>query len=97
MSKVNEKELKEIFIKIKWDEQDGFKELYNQYYSLVYSIAFSILKNKEDSEDIAQTVFTKIFKMDKEQLPQRSEASWLYQVTKNEAISYMRFKITMTK
>ena len=36
------------------------------YKLLVYKIAFSILKNKEASEDVTQTVFTKIYSLKKE-------------------------------
>ena len=49
--KINEKDLKEIFEKIKYsNEKEEYEILYNDYSKLVYSIAFSILKNKEDSD-----------------------------------------------
>lgn len=66
------------------------KELYQNYSNLVYKIAFSILKNKESAEDVMQNVFTKIVEMPKEKLPKEKEATWLYTVTKNETISYIR-------
>lgn len=66
------------------------KELYENYNDLVYSIAFSILKNKENAEDVMQNVFAKIIDMPKEKLPSEKETTWLYTVTKNEAISYFR-------
>lgn len=88
--KINKQELHSIFKGIINKEEVKFKELYEKYYSLVDSIAFSILKNKEISQDIAQEVFTKIFELSKEQLPSSNEATWLYTVTKNEAIAYLR-------
>lgn len=66
------------------------KELYENYSNLVYKIAFSILKNKENAEDVMQNVFTKIVEIPKEKLPSNKETTWLYTVTKNEAISYVR-------
>lgn len=66
------------------------EELYTECRELVYRIAFSILKNKENAEDVMQNVFTKIVEMPKEKLPSQKETSWLYSVTKNEAISYIR-------
>ena len=57
---------------------------------MIYRIAYSILKNKQDAEDIVQIVFTKIYSMDKEKLPNSNEASWLYSVTKNETINYLK-------
>ena len=90
MSKINEKELKRLFEEVKNDNQNAFEELYNKYYKLIYGIAFCILKNKEDSEDVTQTVFTKIHTIDKNKLPISNEASWLYSTTKNEALTILR-------
>src|SRR5574344_1628324 len=89
MNSIYKKELHELFDEIR-QGNNNFENLYNKYYRLVYKIAFSILKNKENSEDIAQNVFTKIYKLDKEKLPTKSEAAWLYSVTKNECIMYLR-------
>lgn len=92
MIKVSKKELKQLFLKIKDDKELGFQELYTKYNKLVYAIAFSILRNKEDSLDVTQSIFTKIYKLEKDKLPNKKEASWLYTVTKNEAITYLRKK-----
>lgn len=92
MKQINEKELKELFIELKNDNKMVFEKLYNKYNKLVYGIAFSILKNKEDSEDVVQNVMSKLYNLDKSKLPISKEASWLYTVTKNEAISIIRKK-----
>lgn len=90
MKKINEKELHQIFEDLKQNKEKSFNELYEKYNKLIYCIAFSILKNKENSEDIVQIVFTKIYKLEKEKLPTSNEASWLYSLTKNEALNYIR-------
>ena len=64
--------------------------IYNKYKNLVYKIAFTILKNKEDSEDIVQSVFTQIYTLPKDKLPTVHILSWLYSVTKNDSISLYR-------
>lgn len=89
MVKINEKELKELFIELKYNNI-AFEKLYNKYNKLVYGIAFSILKNKQDSEDVVQNIFTKIYNIDKNKLPTKNEASWLYSTTKNETITVLR-------
>lgn len=66
------------------------EQLYKHYHGLVYQIAFSILKNKENTEDVMQNVFAKLMTMPKEKLPTKHEMSWLYSVTKNEAINEIR-------
>ena len=92
MEKINVEELRELFIEIKYGNNIAFEKLYKNYKNLVYKIAYSILKNSYDSDDIVQIVFEKIYSIDKDKLPTRSESSWLYSVTKNETINYLNKK-----
>lgn len=92
MEKIKVEELRKLFIEIKYGNNIAFEKLYKDYKNLVYKIAYSILKNSHDSEDIVQIVFEKIYSIDKEKLPTRNESSWLYSVTKNETINYLRKK-----
>ena len=87
--KIDEKELNELFKEIKNNNKMAFEKLYSRYNKLVYGIAFSILKNKQDAEDMVQNVFTKIYSIDKNKLPSSNEASWLYTLTKNESINFI--------
>ena len=79
----NEK-LKAIFSELRNGNKDTIENLYKKYDKMIYGIAFSILKNKDDSEDIIQTVFSKLYTIDQDKLPNDKEATWLYTVTKNE-------------
>lgn len=92
MGKINRKELSNLFIEIRRNNTVAFEELYRKYHKLVYSITFSIVKNKQDAEDVVQIVFTKIYSMDKSKLPSKSESSWLYSITKNETINFLKKK-----
>lgn len=92
MNKLKKQELHILFQDIKQEKANKINELYEKCNRLVYSIAFSILKNKEDSEDIVQIVFMKISQIDKNNLPTVNEASWLYSLTKNETLNYLRKK-----
>ena len=92
MKKINVEELRELFIEIKYGNNIAFEKLYKNYKNLVYKIAYSILKNSYDSDDIVQIVFEKIYSIDKDKLPTRNESSWLYSVTKNETINYLNHK-----
>ena len=89
---MNKEELKSIFLKIKENDIKGLEELYSQYHTMVYGIAFSIVKHKQDAEDIMQIVFEKIQKLDKTKLPSDKETTWLYTVTKNETLNYVKKK-----
>lgn len=80
----------EDFVKLKNDRESYFDKFYSNNYNLVYRICFSILKNKENSEDVTQTVFEKIYKLPDEKIASSYESSWLYTVAKNEAIQFIR-------
>lgn len=90
MKNVNKEELHYIFKGIANKEEKEFKRLYEEYRKLVYGISFSILKNRENSEEMVQEVFTKIWSMPVEYLPTNHEASWLYRLTKNETLNFLR-------
>lgn len=87
---IDKQELHKIFSEMRKGNNSQFEILYKNYNQLVYKIAFSILKNKENSEDVMQTVFTKICNLKTKQLPSSKEATWLYAVTKNEALTFLR-------
>ena len=92
MGKEEKNEIKELFQELKKGNKEKLTELYNKCHKVIYGIAFSILKNKEDAEDIVQQVFEKLIKLDKEKLPNDKETTWLYTVTKNETINFWKNK-----
>ncbi len=71
---------------------DSYDFFYKEYYSLIYGIVFSILKNKENTEDVVQEIFMKIYNLDKTKLPEKGTLSWIYTVSKNETFNYLRRK-----
>ena len=89
---MNEEELEELFENIRNNEEKAFETLYAKYNRIIYGIAFSVVKNKEDAEDVMQAVFSKIYTMPKEKLEIQNISCWLYTITKNEAISLLRKK-----
>ena len=92
MKSINKQDLHLIFQEIKQGNYNKLDDLYCKYNKLIYNIVFSILKNRENSEDIVQIVFMKIFQMDKNKLPTTNESTWIYSLTKNETLNYLRNK-----
>lgn len=88
----NQEEIKVIFKELIKGNKKAVEDLYRKYYKMIYGVVFSILKNKEDSEDIVQIVFSKLYEIDKDKLPKNKEATWLYTVTKNETLMFLRKK-----
>ena len=90
--KIDNKELEKIFLEINQNRSCGIKELYSKYKKIVYGVAFTISKNKTDAEDITQIIFAKICEMEKSKIPTNNYASWLYSITKNETINFLKKK-----
>lgn len=88
MKKYNK--IHDVMKNIREDKTKNFELFYKQCKEYVYKISYSIIKNKADAEDIMQNVFTKIYKIDADFLPDKNEASWLYTVTKNETFNYLK-------
>jgi len=82
--------IKQLFEELKNGNKEVLEEIYNKYHKTIYGIAFSILNNKDDSEDIVQSVLIKIYTLDNSKLPKENVASWLYTLTKNEALQFLR-------
>ena len=92
MKNSNKDNLNKIFSEFKVNNMSSYDNLYKEYYSTVYGIVFPIIKNKESAEDITQEVFIKIYNINKDNLPEKGELSWLYTVSKNEALQFLRRK-----
>ncbi len=91
MNSLEEQKLEELLSTYKEKrEKEIYEEIYNKYNKLVFKIAYSILKNKENSEDIMQNIFLKIYNLKEENFPSKHVMSWLYKITKNEALTYLR-------
>lgn len=88
----NKESLSKIFSEFKVNNMSSYDNLYKEYYSTVYGIVFPIIKNKENAEDVTQEVFIKIYNINKDSLPEKGELSWLYTVSKNEALQFLRRK-----
>lgn len=90
MRNLNKKEIHDMFQRIKAGEKEVIEDLYVKYKDLIINISFSIVKDRNIAEEISQNVFLKILKIDKEVLPDNNELSWIYTITKNQTIDYLR-------
>ncbi|MBI5283219.1 MAG: sigma-70 family RNA polymerase sigma factor [Candidatus Solibacter usitatus] len=70
----------------------AFGEIVGRYQSKVFSIIFGILRNRNDAEDIAQQVFTKVYFSINSFDFRSSFLTWVYKITVNECYDYLRKK-----
>jgi RNA polymerase sigma-70 factor (ECF subfamily) len=81
--------------KVEQEEQEDInaqmEKIVMQYESVLLRYATRILNNPTAAEDIVQNVFVKLFKMWRKGMkPSDKLQSWLYSVTHNEAVDYIR-------
>lgn len=67
-----------------------FERLFKEYYNTLANYAFSIVKNKEDAEDVVQDVFIKLWQNSPAVINTAQVKFYLYTATKNTCISLLR-------
>ena len=70
----------------------AFEEIVEKYYKIIYRLAFRLLRNGDDAEEITQTVFVKAYEKLSSYNPKFKFFSWLYRITVNETINYSKRK-----
>ncbi len=73
-------------------DERAFEELVDKYRTRVASIAYQVLGNYEDARDVAQEVFVKLYRGIKGFDPNKKFFTWLYRLTVNAAIDFLRSK-----
>lgn len=78
----------EILLK-KLTEKDekAFDEFYKHYSRLIFTIAYSVLKDDE-ANDIVQNVCLKLTSLSIDSLPTQNAKSWLYTLIRNETYQF---------
>jgi len=70
----------------------AFEELIRRHQRRVFALVGSILRRREDVEDVAQQVFLKVFVSIKRFDLRAAFSTWLYKITVNECWDYLRKK-----
>lgn len=83
----------ELIRRIVSKDQNALARLYDLYSRLLYSLIFRIVKNREDAEELLQTVFLQVWdKADSFDLKKGSVYSWLITLARNKSIDKIRSK-----
>jgi RNA polymerase sigma-70 factor (ECF subfamily) len=73
-------------------DETAFRELIERYGPKIYRIAYGILRNRDDADDIAQEVFAKVY-FSIQRFEERSSLStWISRIAINECYGYLRKK-----
>ena len=87
---MNRIRIETIFDLLKNKDPHGFELLNTHHYRLMYGIAYSVTGNEELSKDTIQNVLVRLWKLPESKYPCKNELTWLYTVTKNEALMLLR-------
>ena len=75
--------------KAKEGNEGAFNFLMNKYYPRVYASLFSFTKSKEDSEDLAQQTFVKVWQQIQSFRGDSAFFTWVYRIAINLAKNYV--------
>ena len=85
MSKSSNNNDSELIEKVKNGNEGAFNFLMNKYYPRVYASLFSYTKSKEDSEDLAQQTFLKVWQQIESFRGDSAFFTWIYRIAINLA------------
>ncbi len=78
------------------NENEAFSNLLNRHLRPLYSFIFRMTRNKEDSQDIVQDTFFKVWKNLKKYRAEENFKTWIFTIARNTAIDYLRRKKSVT-
>lgn len=84
---------KNLVVKLSHGEVKAFDALFYKYSRRLYAFSFSLLKNEEDSKEIVQEAFLKIWNKRLEIDSSKSFKSYLFAVSYNLIVDHLRHKI----
>lgn len=79
-----------LFLSLKEGDQSALAILYNRYDRLVYTIAFKVLNNAPEAEDLTQEVFLELWQKNTYNPSRSSLSRFLGMLTRNRAIDRIR-------
>ncbi|PWJ39151.1 RNA polymerase sigma factor [Sediminitomix flava] len=71
-------------------QKDAFRYLVEEYKSFVFNLAFQLLKNKEEAEEVAQDSFIRAYKYLSSFNGKAKFSTWLYKIVYNTALTQLK-------
>lgn len=82
--------IENCILKIAGGDQDALALLYEQTHAAVYGFALSILKNRQNAEDVLQDTYIQIWNGAGGYTPAGTPLAWIFTITRNLALMRLR-------
>lgn len=86
------KKIKQVVTRVKSGDTDAFRLLVEMHQHLAFTIAYNIVKNRQDAEEVVQDSFIKVFNKITQFKEESKFSSWLFKIVYNTALSRIRKK-----
>ncbi|MBK5720900.1 RNA polymerase sigma-70 factor [Dysgonomonas sp. Marseille-P4677] len=86
----NQKTDSELALLLSRESQDAFKELYIRYKDKLYHYCFHFLKSEEDTNDVIQEIFIRLWEIRNFINPELSFSAFIYTMARNRILNYLR-------
>ena len=71
-------------------ENNAYAELVDRYKQMVYTLAYKIVKNREDAEEVAQDTFVKAYNALSDFKGDSKFSTWLYKIAYYRSLDYLK-------
>jgi RNA polymerase sigma-70 factor, ECF subfamily len=79
-----------LMLRVRDDDQAAFSELVKAYQYRLVGIMYHLIGNTEESEDLAQEVFLRVYRNRKKYTPTAKFSTWLFTIANNLALNALR-------
>jgi len=81
---------KETIIQASRGDWAAFQEIYKAHFQFVANVAYRVVNNLEDAQEVAQEVFVTVYRKLAQFRFDSSLKTWIYRITVNTAINYAK-------
>jgi RNA polymerase sigma-70 factor (ECF subfamily) len=84
----------ELLIDLKAGSEAAFRRFVDTYQNRVYTLAFRLLGDRNEADDVAQEVFAEVYETIGQFRGEAAFSTWLYRITTTRSLAHLRKKRT---
>lgn len=85
----------ELMRRVKSGDDSAFTELMKRHYKSIMNFIYRFTNDRNDSEDLAQEVFLRVYRSVRDYKPQAKFSTWLYKIATNVCLTELKMKRRM--